>query len=70
MVVGLSLIGGVSYFLNRYGFTMDNIVSYDVVLGNGTQVVASAASNPDLFWALKGGSSNFGIVMQICHENL
>ncbi|KAF9872084.1 FAD binding domain-containing protein [Colletotrichum karsti] len=61
-VPGLTLIGGVSYFLNKYGFSMDNILSYDVVLGNGTQVVASNTSNPDLFWALKGGGSNFGIV--------
>ncbi|KAF6803641.1 FAD binding domain-containing protein [Colletotrichum sojae] len=61
-VPGLTLIGGVSYFLNKYGFSMDNILSYDVVLGNGTQVVASNASNPELFWALKGGGSNFGIV--------
>lgn len=61
-VPGLTLIGGVGYFLNKYGFTMDNVLSYDIVLGNGTQVVASATSNPDLFWALKGGGSNYGIV--------
>ncbi|KAL6400089.1 FAD binding domain-containing protein [Ilyonectria robusta] len=61
-VPGLSLIGGVSYFLNKYGYTMDNVLSYDVVLGNGTQVVANATSNPDLFWALKGGAGNYGIV--------
>ncbi|RSM01156.1 hypothetical protein CDV31_011465 [Fusarium ambrosium] len=61
-VPGLTLIGGVGYFLNKYGFTMDNVVSYDVVLGNGTQVVASQKSNPDLFWALKGGGSSFGLV--------
>ncbi|GKT66856.1 FAD binding domain-containing protein [Colletotrichum tofieldiae] len=61
-VPGLTLIGGVSYFLNKYGFTMDNTISYDVILGNGTQVVANATSNSDLFWALKGGGSNYGIV--------
>lgn len=61
-VPGLTLIGGFNYLINKYGFTMDNVVSYDVVLGNGTQVVASVASNPDLFWALKGGANNFGIV--------
>ncbi|KAI0466806.1 FAD binding domain protein [Xylaria cf. heliscus] len=59
---GLSLIGGFHYFNNKYGMTMDQHVSYDVVLGNGTQVVANATSNPDLFWALKGGANNFGIV--------
>lgn len=41
---------------------MDNVLSYDVVLGNGTQVVASESTNPDLFWALKGGGSSFGLV--------
>ncbi|KAF2964357.1 hypothetical protein GQX73_g9201 [Xylaria multiplex] len=61
-VPGLSLIGGFHYFNNKYGMTMDQYVSYDVVLGNGTQVVANTTSNPDLFWALKGGANNFGIV--------
>lgn len=61
-VPGLTLIGGVNYFLNKYGFTMDNVLSYDVILGNGTQVVASKTSHPDLFWALKGGVNNYGIV--------
>ncbi|KAH1531548.1 hypothetical protein KXV92_004405 [Aspergillus fumigatus] len=61
-VPGLTLIGGVHYFINKYGFAMDNVARYEVVLGNGTQVVASANSHPDLFWALKGGANNFGIV--------
>ncbi|KAI0538640.1 FAD binding domain protein [Xylaria digitata] len=61
-VPGLSLIGGFHYFNNKYGMTMDQMVSYDVVLGNGTQVIANTTSNPDLFWALKGGANNFGIV--------
>ncbi|KAI9648725.1 hypothetical protein NHQ30_003365 [Ciborinia camelliae] len=61
-VPGLTLIGGVHYFTNKYGFAMDNVVSYDVVLGNGTQVIASANSSSDLFWALKGGANNFGVV--------
>lgn len=41
---------------------MDNVLSYNLVLGNGTQIIANATSNPDLFWALKGGANNFGIV--------
>ncbi|KAH8196501.1 hypothetical protein TruAng_009331 [Truncatella angustata] len=61
-VAGLELIGGFHYFNNKYGMAMDNVVSYDVVLGNGTQVVANSTSNPDLFWALKGGANNFGVV--------
>ncbi|TVY73440.1 putative FAD-linked oxidoreductase, partial [Lachnellula suecica] len=61
-VPGLELIGGFHYLINKYGMAMDNVVSYDVVLGNGTQVIANSSSNPDLFWALKGGANNFGIV--------
>ncbi|KAJ8122831.1 hypothetical protein ONZ43_g1072 [Nemania bipapillata] len=61
-VSGLTLIGGFHYLINKYGMTMDNVLSYDVVLGNGTQVTANETSNGDLFWALKGGGSNFGIV--------
>jgi FAD/FMN-containing dehydrogenase len=41
---------------------MDIVISYDVVLGNGTQVVADSQANSDLFWGLKGGANNFGVV--------
>lgn len=61
-VPGLTLIGGFHYFNNKYGYAMDNIVSYDVVLGNGTQIIVNKCSHADLFWALKGGANNFGIV--------
>lgn len=61
-VPGLTLLGGVSYFLNKYGFAADNVISYDVVLANGTQVTANAVNHTDLFWALKGSASNYGIV--------
>lgn len=61
-VAGLSLIGGFHYFNNKYGYAMDNVISYDVVLGNGTQVTVDKQCHPDLFWALKGGANNYGIV--------
>lgn len=61
-VPGLTLIGGFHYFNNKYGFAMDNVVSYDIVLGNDTQVKASKSHHADLFWALKGGANNYGIV--------
>lgn len=61
-VPGLTLIGGFHYFNNKYGYAMDNVLSYDVVLGNGTQVTAAKDSHPDLFWALKGGANNYGVV--------
>lgn len=61
-VAGLELIGGFHYFNNKYGMAMDNVISYDVILGNGTQLTANSTSNPDLFWALKGGANNFALV--------
>ena len=59
---GLTIGGGISYFTAKYGFAMDNVVAYEMVLASGKIVTASATSNPDLFWAMKGGGSNFGIV--------
>ncbi|PSK58778.1 hypothetical protein B9Z65_6793 [Elsinoe australis] len=61
-VPGVTLFGGVNYLINKYGFSMDQVTSYEVILGNGTLVTASSSSNPDLFWALKGGTNNFGVV--------
>ncbi|KAH9221943.1 putative FAD-binding oxidoreductase [Leptodontidium sp. 2 PMI_412] len=67
-VSGLTLIGGFHYFINKYSFAMDRVASYDVVLGNGTQLVANKSSNSDLFWALKGGANNFGVVTKFVFE--
>jgi FAD/FMN-containing dehydrogenase len=61
-VPGLTLIGGFHYFNNKHGYAMDNVVNYDIVLGNGTQITVNKTSHSDLFWALKGGANNFGIV--------
>ncbi|CAL3971906.1 unnamed protein product [Diplocarpon coronariae] len=61
-VPGLLLAGGINFYGNQHGWSADNIVNYEVVLASGRIVYASRTSNPDLFWALKGGSSNFGIV--------
>ncbi|KAI9799744.1 MAG: hypothetical protein M1833_003863 [Piccolia ochrophora] len=61
-VGGLMNGGGLSYFSPRLGFVCDNVVNYEVVLANGRVVNANATSNPDLWFALKGGSNNFGIV--------
>lgn len=61
-VPGLLLGGGINFFSNKYGLAADNVLSYEVVLANGDIVTATANSYSDLFWALKGGSSNFGIV--------
>ncbi|KAK2814695.1 hypothetical protein FQN49_008105 [Arthroderma sp. PD_2] len=58
MIVG----AGISYFSNRDGFAIDNVVNFEVVVASGEIVNANATSNPDLFWALKGGNNNFGVV--------
>lgn len=61
-VGGLITGGGMSYFAPRYGFVCDQVVNYEIVLANGTAVDANAENNPDLWFALKGGSNNFGVV--------
>jgi len=64
-VGGLTLGGGLSFFGPRYGWTCDTVSAFEVVLANGSIVEANTQSNPDLFQALKGGSSNFGVVTRV-----
>lgn len=64
-VVGPMLAGGHSMLQARHGYALDNLVSARVVLANGTAVTASSASNPDLYWALRGAGQSFGIVTSV-----
>jgi FAD/FMN-containing dehydrogenase len=64
-VVGLSLGGGVSWFTRKHGFTANSIVSLDVVDADGERRAVDAESDPELFWALRGGGGDFAIVLAV-----
>lgn len=61
-VGGLTTGGGIGYLTRKYGLSIDNLLAADVVLPDGSFVVANADQNQDLFWAIRGGGGNFGVV--------
>ncbi len=64
-VIGAALGGGAGYLSRKYGLMADNVISADVVTADGQQVRAASDENADLFWAIRGGGGNFGIVTSL-----
>ncbi len=61
-IAGLTLGGGIAWLMGKHGMAVDNLLSAEVVLASGEVVTASEDADPDLFWALRGGGGNFGVV--------
>jgi len=61
-IAGLTLGGGVGWLVRKHGLTVDNVLSFEVVTAEGDVLSVSADEHPDLFWALRGGGGNFGVV--------
>src|SRR5215471_3735791 len=64
-VAGLTLGGGEGLLMSKYGAACDNLVSAQLMTVDGRLIEASAGKNPDLFWALRGGGGNFGVVTSL-----
>lgn len=64
-IAGLSLGGGIGWLMGKYGLACDNLISADLVNAEGRHMCVSASENEDLFWAIRGGGGNFGIVTAI-----
>lgn len=67
-VGGLTLGGGIGYLSRTLGLTLDNLLGVDMVLANGSFVTASASEHADLFWAVRGGGGNFGVVTSFLYQ--
>ena len=65
---GSTLGGGIGWLMGRFGMTIDNVLAFELVTAEGAIITASADEHPDLFWALRGGGGNFGVVTTITYQ--
>jgi FAD/FMN-containing dehydrogenase len=64
-ISGITLGGGVGYLARKHGLSIDSLLAVELVTANGQQLLADAANHPELFWALRGGGGNFGVVTRL-----
>jgi FAD/FMN-containing dehydrogenase len=67
-LAGITLGGGIGWLARKHGLTIDSLLAVEMVLASGQIVTASENENPDLFWAIRGGGGNFGIVTRFCYR--
>jgi FAD/FMN-containing dehydrogenase len=67
-IAGLTLGGGFGWLMGRFGLSCDNVLSFEVITADGFLRTASSDENPDLYWALRGGSGNFGAVTSMLYQ--
>ncbi len=67
-IAGFTLGGGFGWLVRKYGLTVDNLLSVDMILANGQRLTASPSENADLFWGVRGGGGNFGIVTSFLYR--
>ena len=67
-IAGFTLGGGLGHLMRSYGLACDNLLSVEIITADGEQRIASAESEPDLFWAVRGGGGNFGVVTSFAYQ--
>lgn len=67
-IAGITLGGGVGFLVRKHGLTIDNLLAAEIVTANGETIVASGQSHEDLFWAIRGGGGNFGVVTRLHYQ--